>query len=231
MRRSSAGNASPRKSRSTPAMMRSNVDLPAPLAPSTPIFAPWKNDSQIPRRISRLGGMTFRRSFMTNAYSPAISLSEPLWIEATVLGHHAAILDHANPGPRELLGRLVVSDAELEPDRFRSPWQGQDLVGVAGQVFGAAEDLDHVGRLGEIAEGRHGLRIVQATTREPRVDRSDAVASRMQIGRNIVCGLRRVGFGAEYRHALGLTEDRGEAVVVVDEQGTPVIHTRFTFSR
>jgi len=42
------GNASPRKSRSTPAMMRSNVDLPAPLAPSTPIFAPWKNDSQIP---------------------------------------------------------------------------------------------------------------------------------------------------------------------------------------
>ena len=36
----SAGNASPAKSWSTPAMMRSNVLLPAPLAPSTPIFAP-----------------------------------------------------------------------------------------------------------------------------------------------------------------------------------------------
>ena len=44
MRRPSAGKASPRNSVSTPAMMRSSDDLPAPLAPSTPIFAPWKND-------------------------------------------------------------------------------------------------------------------------------------------------------------------------------------------
>src|SRR5262245_59094189 len=54
-------------------MIRSSDDLPAPLAPSTPILAPWKNDSQIPRRISRLGGTTLRRSFITYAYSPAIS--------------------------------------------------------------------------------------------------------------------------------------------------------------
>ena len=39
-----AGNASPRKSVSTPAMIRSSDDLPAPLAPSTPILAPWKNE-------------------------------------------------------------------------------------------------------------------------------------------------------------------------------------------
>src|SRR3989304_1153367 len=57
---------------SPPAMIRSSEDLPAPLAPSTPILAPWKNDSQMPRKISRLGGTTLRRSFMTNAYSPAI---------------------------------------------------------------------------------------------------------------------------------------------------------------
>ena len=36
----SARKASPAKSWSRPAMMRSNVLLPAPLCPSTPIFAP-----------------------------------------------------------------------------------------------------------------------------------------------------------------------------------------------
>src|SRR5262245_43483886 len=54
-------------------MILSRLDLPAPLAPSTPIFAPWKKDSQMPRRISRFGGTTFRRSFITYAYSPAIN--------------------------------------------------------------------------------------------------------------------------------------------------------------
>jgi hypothetical protein len=37
---SGARHTSPRKSLSTPAMMRSKVLLPAPLLPSTPIFAP-----------------------------------------------------------------------------------------------------------------------------------------------------------------------------------------------
>src|SRR5947207_1822811 len=55
-------------------MILSSVDFPAPFGPSTPILAPWKNESQIPRRISRLGGTTLRRSFMTNAYSPAMAL-------------------------------------------------------------------------------------------------------------------------------------------------------------
>src|SRR5437867_10344424 len=55
-------------------MMRRSVDLPAPLAPTTPILAPWKNESQMPRKISRLGGTTLRRSFITYAYSPAIAV-------------------------------------------------------------------------------------------------------------------------------------------------------------
>ena len=40
MRVPAAGKASPAKSLSIPAMIRSSVLLPAPLAPSTPIFAP-----------------------------------------------------------------------------------------------------------------------------------------------------------------------------------------------
>src|SRR5262245_12005281 len=168
-------------------MMRSSEDLPAPLAPSTPIFAPWKNESQMPRRISRLGGTTFLRSFITNANSPAIRSRLPpssvrqsaLRVEPSMLGHHAAILDHADPGSRELLRRAVVPDAELEPDRLRPPRQGQDLVRVARQILGPPEDLDHVGRLGQIAERRDGLGVVQPPSRESRVDGSDAVAPRV----------------------------------------------------
>ena len=40
-------------------MMRNTVDLPAPFAPSTPIFAPGKNDRLTSLRMSRSGGMNF----------------------------------------------------------------------------------------------------------------------------------------------------------------------------
>src|SRR5688572_8326231 len=68
MRVPSAGLASPAKSWSTPAMIRRSVDLPAPFAPRTPILAPGRNDSQIPRRISRCGGTTFRRLTIVKMY-------------------------------------------------------------------------------------------------------------------------------------------------------------------
>src|SRR5260370_36911359 len=108
MRSPAAGNASPRKSLSTPAMIRSSEDFPAPLAPSTPILAPWKNESQMPRRISRLGGTTVRRALMTTAYSPAIP--EPL-----VLVHHAAVLHDADPSPRQTLPHDPVPAPPPEP--------------------------------------------------------------------------------------------------------------------
>src|SRR5436190_19012694 len=49
-------------------MMRRRVDLPAPFAPRTPILAPGKKESQIPRRISRCGGTTFRRLTIVKMY-------------------------------------------------------------------------------------------------------------------------------------------------------------------
>jgi hypothetical protein len=50
---------------SMPAMMRSSVDLPAPLRPRTPILAPGKNDREISRRIFfRFGGTTLPTRFM-----------------------------------------------------------------------------------------------------------------------------------------------------------------------
>ena len=37
-------------------MMRSTVDLPEPFRPRSPIFAPWKNESEMSLMICRLGG-------------------------------------------------------------------------------------------------------------------------------------------------------------------------------
>jgi len=45
-------------------MIFSRLLLPAPFRPSTPIFAPWKKDSQIPLRISRFGGTVLDSPFM-----------------------------------------------------------------------------------------------------------------------------------------------------------------------
>jgi hypothetical protein len=41
-----ASSATPDDGSSLPAMIRSTVDLPAPFGPSTPIFAPGRNDSE-----------------------------------------------------------------------------------------------------------------------------------------------------------------------------------------
>ncbi len=46
-------------------MIRSSVDLPAPLGPMTPILAPGMNDSQMSDRTSLFGGTTLVRPFMT----------------------------------------------------------------------------------------------------------------------------------------------------------------------
>ena len=49
-------------------MIRSNVDLPEPLRPSTPIFAPGKNDRLMSRRMTRFGGTTFDTRFIVKMY-------------------------------------------------------------------------------------------------------------------------------------------------------------------
>ena len=50
--------ASPRKSVSFPAMIRSSVDLPVPLSPSTPILAPGKKLSEMSFNTVLSGGWT-----------------------------------------------------------------------------------------------------------------------------------------------------------------------------
>jgi hypothetical protein len=52
------------KSLSTPAMIRSTVDLPAPFRPSRPILAPGKNDSEMSLMICFFGGTVLLTPFM-----------------------------------------------------------------------------------------------------------------------------------------------------------------------
>ena len=56
MRMFGIGTASPSNSLSSPAMMRSRLDLPEPFSPSTPILAPGKHERERSLRMTRLGG-------------------------------------------------------------------------------------------------------------------------------------------------------------------------------
>ena len=64
MRMLGIGTASPSNSLSSPAMMRSRLDLPEPFRPSTPILAPGKNDSEMSLRMTRLGGTILPTRFI-----------------------------------------------------------------------------------------------------------------------------------------------------------------------
>jgi hypothetical protein len=64
------GTASPSNSLSSPAMMRSRLDLPEPLSPSTPILAPGKNDSDMSFRMTRLGGRSCPRDSSCTRIEP-----------------------------------------------------------------------------------------------------------------------------------------------------------------
>ncbi len=62
------GRASPSISVSTPAMILSSVDLPAPFRPSTPIFAPGKKLSEMSRKMCLFGGTILPTWFIVYTY-------------------------------------------------------------------------------------------------------------------------------------------------------------------
>jgi hypothetical protein len=49
-------------------MMRKRLDLPEPFRPSTPIFAPGKNDKEISFKIMRFGGTTLPTRDIVKTY-------------------------------------------------------------------------------------------------------------------------------------------------------------------
>jgi hypothetical protein len=58
-------------------MIRSSVDFPDPLAPSTPILAPGKNDREMSFSTSRSGGTNFPTRCMVKMYWALIAAIVP----------------------------------------------------------------------------------------------------------------------------------------------------------
>src|SRR6185436_5105846 len=135
----------------------------------------------MPRRISRLGGTTLRRSFIVNAYSPAMRDGDPFLRgvphEPAMLRHHAAVLNDVDASACQLRSRAVVADSELEPHGARTPRQCQDLARVAWKKFGTPEDVDHVDGLAQIGERADDALAQHGLAGQCRVDGKDAVAS------------------------------------------------------
>ena len=171
----SAGRASPRKSGSTPAMMRSSVDLPAPLAPSTPILAPGKNARWMPRRISRLGGTTFRRSRMVKMYWGGMALR--MIHDAAFASGGLGTPEDLRPDGRGVDGRASALDGRAPTRRCgrrRSPtgWRGRARWRPAGgPIAGGTATTGETGRC------RRRARTAVRTTARSRARRRSSSAS------------------------------------------------------
>src|SRR5690606_20727070 len=107
------GRASPSNSLSTPAMIRSRLDLPEPFRPSTPILAPGKKDREMSFRICRLGGTTLLTRFMVKTYC-AIGIPFIAWGEKR-RDHNQNCGGKQSPGGRPAYnGFLMKSGTESQ---------------------------------------------------------------------------------------------------------------------
>src|SRR5690606_20126211 len=106
-----AGRASRVKSWSTPAMIFSTVDLPAPVRPSRPILAPGKHDSEMPLMIWRCGGTVLDTPFMVKMYCDMGAPSNMAAVDGAVEKHGARAPQGRRPARGR--GRKVVGDRPL----------------------------------------------------------------------------------------------------------------------
>src|SRR5436305_9592094 len=96
----------------------------------------------LPARVSQNvnGGRSTRRVSDTAALPPDPSLFD----------HQTAILHHFDAGLGQSLRRLIVANAELEPDALRL--RGEYVVDVRRDVIRPPEDVDHIDRPTYICE-------------------------------------------------------------------------------
>src|SRR3954447_7376840 len=96
----------------------------------------------LPARVSQNvnGGRSTRRVTDTAALPPDPSLFD----------HQTAILHHLDARRGQPLRRLIVANAELEPDALRV--RGEDVVDVRRDVVWTPEHVDHIDRTTYICE-------------------------------------------------------------------------------
>ncbi len=133
--------------------------------------------------------------------------------EPAELDLRAAVHDHFDPGGLGDLRRLVVAHAELHPQDLRAD---RDRLGDHAWRLGrCAEHVDHVDRVGDVAErGVDGL-AEQCLTRDGRIDRDDAVAFALQVLHHEVARPVPVRRGADHGDRPHPLEDRADLRVRV----------------
>src|SRR5512147_821671 len=103
-------------------MILSSVDLPEPFSPSTPIFAPGKNDSEMSFRICRLGGTVLPTRFIVYTYC-AIASSESVVVGGAIIAGrgHPATAAGRMADRAERLGRRGARNRRRHGARRRLP--------------------------------------------------------------------------------------------------------------
>src|SRR5438445_670248 len=154
MRRPSAGHASPRKSRSTPAMIRSSGDFPAPVAPP-----PWRRAPSVPRSSGSPDGSGSRARGGTparNTRAPRSPPSHPGRRPSSPRGG-------SRRAPRRRRSGWLASPSSIS-SLSRRPESGNHL--AAERLGAPAPDAVNPRELGPIAGARQGDHRDQAVRQE-----------------------------------------------------------------
>jgi hypothetical protein len=115
--------------------------------------------------------------------------------------------DNETSGTRFFCGSGVF-DAELQPENFCA--DGHGGIGDGRNVFGAAEDIHDVNRLGNVLET--GVGFLAEDGGFVGVDGNDAVAGGLQVGGDAVAGAGRVGGETNDSNGFGRAKDVGNGI-------------------
>ena len=107
-------------------------------------------------------------------------------------------------------GGFLVDEIKLHPDIFQPCQRAQRLVHHIAQFFGAAEDIDHIDRFGDIRQRGHAGLAKQRLPRLPRIDRNHLIPLGRKEIAHPVRGAFRFGRGAYEGNHFRVLEDTGD---------------------
>src|SRR5436309_1636314 len=105
------------------------------------------------------------------------------------LYRHTPVHNHEEAGFPGAAGGIIINDPELEP--YGPGPGGYGIVDHTGHVFGAAEDIDHLVRLGQVQEA--AIRALAKDLDLVRVDGCHLVTFALQVAGHPEAGPAGVG--------------------------------------
>src|SRR6185437_970774 len=205
--RTAAATRSARRGSSAPRELVGVLVIPAKAGIHLlPISFALSSHSETDDMYSRFRGNDESRSPVRADYEKSTRRQTLLSSNPLQLHQHAVILHHVDSVARDLFRRLVVANAELEPDGFRV--LRDYVVDMLWNVLRAPKDVDDVDVAGNIDEravhrlAEHFLDIGIVNR-----DRNDFVARALSVFGNVIRRLLRVGLDPEHRDAPGSLQE------------------------